>query len=179
MANPIEILVFSVLDLLKGSFIAAVPIFVIILAARWLLGKIQKKTKWNWLFCAFAATYAVLWVMLLFVYFIPFLLGLNQSISVQGEIPSVFAPPSGSYLMSFLYGLFKVTIAAAVISLLLLPLELIGSFIFEWVNKRLPKAHPLLGLFITTYLASIVGVAILLFIIPEAVTGVLFFIYYG
>ena len=177
MANPVELFIFSILDLLKGSLFLAIPIFLAMLAGKWLREKISKKTKWSWLLSALAATYGIVWVLVLILYFTPFLLALQES--GLGQVPSMFAPPAGAVAASYISGLFKVTISALVISLLLMPLELIGAFINEFVNRKLPKANPLASLFITAYIASFVCAAIILFIIPEAITGLLFYIYYG
>ncbi|HLC92705.1 MAG TPA: hypothetical protein VJH23_03285 [archaeon] len=177
MANPLELLLFSLLDLLKGSIVIAIPLFILIVIGKWLRERIQAKTKWTWLFSALAATFALVWTGILLLYFLPFLLALNES--GIGEIPAMFAPSAGDVLASYIFGLVKVSVSAAVVSLVLMPFELIGAFIFEWVMKKRRKANKLVNLFIASYIASVISAAIVLFIIPEAVTGILFFIYFG
>ena|SRR3989344_559703 len=177
MANPAELLLFTIIDLLRGALVLSIPVFLLVFAGKWLREKIAEKTKWSWLISALASTYCLMWALLLLLYFFPYIAALGES--NVGEVPSIFATTAGSLIESYVFGLVKVTISALVVSLLLMPFELIGAFIYEWVNKKLPTQKPPVNLFITSYLVSLVSAAIVLFIIPEAVTGLLFYIYFG
>ncbi len=176
-ASPVELLIFSILDLLKGAIPAAIVVFIGALIGRELRKKIGKATKWNWLASALATTFIILWLLVLALYFYPLLTALQES--NVGEVPSIFAPSPSSLLVSYLYGLFKVTLSAAVISLLLLPLELAGLYIFESVSKKLPKMPGWANLAIACYLTSAVSSAIIIFLVPESISGIFFFIFHG
>lgn len=173
----LENLLFSAVDLLRGSLYIVPPLFVLVAAGRWLNSKIRASTKWSWVSTAFLSTFTVMLLAVLFAYFLPILDALQtQSI---GEVPEPFAPSLGTMLASFAFGLVKAVAAALVISVLLMPLEFVGLSIFEAISRRLPKMHPLVSLALTCYIAAIVSAAVILFIVPEAITGMLYFIYFG
>ena len=175
--GPVENLVFSVIDLLKGSLIISVPVFIFVLIGKWLREKIAKATKWSWILSALAATFCVLWFALMFAYFIPFLSA--QTDSQVGEIPSVFAPPPGAIFASYAAGLVKVALAAAVLSLILMPLELIGAFAHDYFSKKFKKTSPLIAIFAAVFTVSLLAAALLLFIVPEVLQGFIFYFYFG
>ncbi|HLC78914.1 MAG TPA: hypothetical protein VJG83_00655 [archaeon] len=177
MAGPLENFVFSILNLLKGSLSIVLPIFILAFIGKWLNAKIRKATKWSFIVTALLSTFALLWVLILIAYFYPILTSLQES--GIGQVPSVFAPTLGELATSYAYGLFKVTISSLVISLILLPFEFIGLFVFESLHSRFKKMPEPIILLAACYLMSVVGAAIFLFLIPEAVSGIIYFIYFG
>lgn len=176
-ASVPENLLFSLLGLLKGSLVVFIPVFILVLTGKALRKKIQSKTKWKWFPSALASTFILVWMLILIAYFVPFLEGLSEQ--SLGEIPASFAPPPAAILYSYVYGLARVTISAAVVCLILMPLEFAGLFVFESLSKRFPKSPEWIRLLATSYIAALFSSAVFLFIIPEAVTGLLFFIYFG
>ena|SRR3989338_1344726 len=177
MPGPIESFLFSILDLARGSISVFLPVFIATLIGRLILKKTEKRMKWKWLSNAFAATFALLWIVILALYFYPVLTSLQET--NVGETPSVFAPSATTLAASYVYGLFRVTVSALVISLLLLPLEFIGLFIFESLLRRFPELPEIANIALACYLTSAISAAIILFIIPEAPTGIFYFIFYG
>lgn len=175
--DPIFLLVNSLLDLMRGSFFVAIPVFLLVIAGRFLRVKISEKTGWKWIGAAFAATFAILWLILLLAYFFPAITALQES--NIGETPSIFAPSAGDIMLSYLYGLFKVTATAVVASFLLMPFEFIGLFIFESLAKNTPKLPDIAYLAITVYLACVVSAAVIIFLVPETINGVVYFFYFG
>ncbi len=70
--------------------------------------------------------------------------------------------------------------AFTAVALLLLPLEFAGSYIHSVVDRRMgKKTAGWLKLFATAYLTTLLASFITLFIIPQAVTGILYLLYYG
>ncbi len=175
--GPVENLVFSAIDLLKGSLIIAIPVFVFAVAGKLLREKIAKATKWPWIISALAATFSIMWLVLMAAYFVPFLDALGSS--GVGETPSAFAPPQSAIFLSYIAGLLKVVLAAAVASLLLMPLELVGAFAYDWLSKKYKKTNQYIRVFAAVFVASLVAAALLLFIVPEALQGFIFYFYFG
>src|SRR3989344_3795665 len=124
----------SLFDLLRGAVIVAIPVFLLVLAGKYFRAKLAKKTKWKWATSAFATTFGLFFAILLILYFYPAITGFSES--NLGKVPSVFAPSAASIFFSYLYGIFKVIITALVVSILLMPFEFMGVFIFEYISKK-------------------------------------------
>ncbi|MEK6958022.1 MAG: hypothetical protein AABW99_03530 [archaeon] len=167
----------SVLDILRGSIVPTIPVFLAVLFASWLRKKIEKETKRSWIATLLASTIIVMYFILLFAYFIPYLAALQQS--NVGEIPSPFAPSLAGLVAGFVFGALWVFVVAVVASLILLPLEFVGAFIYEYVSKKLGKQPGWLKLLIATYISVAVASAAIIFIVPWLLPGFLYFLYYG
>jgi len=175
--NPLENLVFSIFDLLKGSIIITIPIFLLLLVGQKLRKRIESETKWNWLTSAFVATLIINFILLLVAYFFPLVTAL-QEVSI-GQIPSVFAPSVTSLLGLFVFGVIWVGIVSVILSLLLMPLEFAGLFFYEFVSKKLKKQPDWVKLLATAYISAVFSSAVILFLVPEAITGFFYLLYFG
>ncbi|MAG17939.1 MAG: hypothetical protein CL944_00525 [Candidatus Diapherotrites archaeon] len=175
--NPLENLLFSVIGLLQGSIIIAVPVFILVLFGQELREKIEEETKKSWVTTTFITTIIMVYILLLITYFFPFIIA-SQEIGL-GEVPSIFAPDPVTLLISFIAGVLWVGVVTIVVSLLLMPFEFVGAYVHEVVSKKLGKKPEWLKLAITSYLTSVFASAIILFLVPEAITGVFYFLYYG
>ena len=175
--SPIENLVFSLIDLLKGSIVVAVPLIIFLLIGKWLGKKVAAKTKRSWTVNAMITTFIISWSVVLLMYFAPYIFAL-QELSI-GEVPSFFSPAPASLLLSFVYGLVKVSLVSALLSILLLPLELIGLFVFESISKRFPKYSETARLAATAYVMAVFSSLVIIFIVPEAIAGFFYLLYFG
>ncbi|MFH1390934.1 MAG: hypothetical protein ABIH20_01340 [Candidatus Diapherotrites archaeon] len=175
--NPLENLLFSIIGLLQGSIIVCVPVFILVLFGQELREKIEEETKKTWMTTAFIATIIMVYILLLIAYFLPFITA-SQEIGL-GEVPSIFAPDPLTLLISFIAGVLWVGVVTIVVSLLLMPFEFVGAYIHEVVSKKLGKKPEWLKLLITSYLISVFASAIILFLVPEVITGIFYFLYYG
>jgi len=175
--NPIEDIVFSVIDLMRGSITVAIPLFFLLLVGQWLRKRIEKETKWSWMITALITTYLIIFVLLLVAFFLPFLIASQEQ--TLGEVPSIFAPSLTNLIAGFLFGVLRVALVAGVLTLILLPLEFVGAYFHEVVSKKLEKSPNWLKLLVTAYITSIFSSAIIIFFIPEAVTGFFYLLYFG
>lgn len=175
--SPAENLIYTLIDLLKGAIPASILVFFLVFIGRKLIKKVEEITKRSWLVNALFTTFIILWFLIMLAYFFPVLTAFNSS--AVGEIPSAFAPSLASILGAYALGIARVTISAAVVSILLLPLEFIGLYLFEELSKKFKKYPDYAVLALTVYLVVVVSSAIIIFLIPESITGLLFFIYFG
>ncbi|HZX20056.1 MAG TPA: hypothetical protein VFF13_03515 [archaeon] len=175
--NPIENLVFSLIDLLRGSLIAVIPVFILIVIGQVLRKKIQRETKWSWFVTGFITTFLMMFLIFLFLYFFPFIVANAEQ--ALGEIPSTFAPETSNIIASFAFGVFKAFIVAIVTTIILMPLEFIGLYFHEVVSKKLGKTNSWVKLFVTAYISTVFSAAILIFLLPSLIPGILFFLYFG
>ena len=74
--------------------------------------------------------------------------------------------------------IFKILVNALILTLLLLPLELLGSFILEKLRGRY-KLHPLINTFIAVFAVVLLASVLYVFLLPWLPTGVLYLIYWG
>ncbi|MCR4335358.1 MAG: hypothetical protein NUV57_02365 [archaeon] len=175
--NPLENLLFSIIGLLKGSIIICIPVFILVLFGQELREKIEAETKKSWLITAFISTAIIIYILLLIAYFFPFIIA-SQELGL-GEIPSIFAPDPVTLLISFIAGVLWVGVVTIVVSLLLMPFEFVGSYIHDVVSKKLGKKPQWLKLLISCYITSVFASAIILFLVPESITGLFYLLYYG
>ncbi|MCR4368658.1 MAG: hypothetical protein NUV67_02000 [archaeon] len=178
--GPVENLFLSLLGLLWGSITVAIPLFVLVVIGKILREKIAEKTQRSWLVTAFISTFLLTFVLFLAAYFFPFLL--SSQAEAVGELPSIFAPSATDILISYIYGILKAAITALVVSLLLMPLEFVGAYVHSVVcEKTAPKKKNagILQLALTSYAMAVFSSAMLIFIVPEAIPGIFFFLYYG
>ncbi len=168
---------FSSITLLKGAIVPAFIVFALVLVGGRLRQVIEKETKWKWVLSTLATTFVVSWCIALLAYFYPIITASQEH--GLGLLPSSIAPSLGDLVASYLYGVLKVTLVAAVVALLLIPLEFVGVYIHSVVDRRLAKLPAWVKLLATSYLTTLIASFIILFIVPEAVTGILFLLYYG
>jgi len=172
-----EIIFGSVVSLLKGSFFVAIRVFFLVLVGSAIRKMIEKELKWNWIFSAFFATYLICVTGLIIVYFVPVIESFREQ--SLGEIPSPVALSFDTIVLAFFYNVFKVFFSALVLSLLLMPLELVGLYMHSFFSQKLKKTLKILVLAITTYAISIFSSFVILFIIPESVVGFIYLLFFG
>src|SRR3989344_4484011 len=115
--NALLLLLYSVIDLLRGSLVVALPVFFMALAGSYVRRKISAETKWSWTMSALAATFFVSFILLMLAYFVPFIFALHE-LPVQ-NVPEIFSPEPGNLVLAFVAGVVRVAIVSAVLSLIL------------------------------------------------------------
>ena len=169
----------SIFDLLRGSIINSVYVFVIVLVAYFARKYFAKKFSLNWFRSAILTTYLLVFLLILVMH-----LQILLPIITQGDTaPPEFSPTITDSLFSVFLLLINILFSTAVITFLLLPLEFIGLYFYE---KALPQktAWPIrlmLAVFLSTLLAtlliifvfpSVFGINILLAVLNLAVFGI-------
>ena len=177
IALALKILLSGV-DLLLTAIIPSIVVIVLAFLGLKVRDSIQKQLGWKWVSSTLVATSAVSWCVFLAAYFFPLITAMQEQ--GLGLLPSYLAPSAGAIAASFAYGLFKVTLTAIVTSVILLPLEFIGSYIYSEVSKKLgKKSSGFLKLAVSAYLTTLIGLAAMLFIVPQVATGLLYMLYFG
>ena len=171
----IENIIFSIIDLLKGSINITIPLFFILLVAQFLRKKIEAETKKSWLITAFVTTVLISFILLLIAYNLPFLF---LSTASAGEVPSMFASDFFVLAGVFLASVIKVFFVSIVFSLVLMPFEFMGVFFHSVICEKLAKYPNWLKLLVTSYVSTVFASAVILFLVPEAITGFLYFLYF-
>lgn len=175
-------LVFSIIDLLKGSIIFSIPAFVFTVAGVFIGKELMNRYKLSWLLAALLSTFAITAVLVFIIYFTPVLSALGQD--TIGEIPAGLAPTVNETVASAILIPLRLLFVSFLIALLFLPLEIIGSFIFEWLSSRYKKMNFYVRLYASVLSTVFISIAIILFALYgvlgiNIIAGVLYLIFYG
>lgn len=151
----------GIFDLLRGSIINSVYVFLIVLVAFFVRRHVAKRFSMNWLKSSILTTYLLVFLLI----FVMHLLILFPVLSQNVFTPAEFSPPITDTIISVFLLFFNIIFAAVVITFLLMPLEFIGLYFYE---KALPSKtgwpiRLLVSVFLSTLLASIM----LIFIFPS------------
>jgi hypothetical protein len=139
LLDNIIILIFSLFDWLKGGFLLAIPAFLLVLAGGKLKGFLQGKwKKLSWLQSTLFSTYIITTLLILVLYFGAFQYALQ--FYVPGPPPPEITPSAEFTLMQSLLFLgvilAKKLFAGLVLSLILLPFQLVGALAYDYLVKR-------------------------------------------
>ncbi len=167
----------SAVTLAKGSFLISVPVYLLAVAVAFVRKKIIESGIKNWLYSSFISTALILFVLFFIAYFYPALTAMQEQ--EIGKVPSIIAPSATETIASILFGAWKVVATTLLVSAILMPFELIGSYIHSKVVEKFPKLNDYARLYLTCFACSIIGTIVILFIIPELPTGVIYFLYFG
>jgi predicted lysophospholipase L1 biosynthesis ABC-type transport system permease subunit len=167
---------FSLLSLLWSALLFAIPVFL----AVWFLGRrlvvfFQKRWHRSWIQSVFLASYAMFFVVLIIAFFVPVWQATRDS--AVGIVPAGIAPSFFDLLGRFFFGLVRVLALSAFFSLLALPLVFVGELFKEWFSKRVRSAP--VCFFAAVWLAMALVLAIVLFLLPWVVPGLLYLIYWA
>jgi len=168
-------IVLSLAYALFGTFIAAIPIFVLVLVG-WAIYKFtaKPKHKTSWIARTMAITYIIVFCIIAFAYFAP-LLSAGSSI---GSEPSDIAPDLLTEILpEWAFYVLRTLAVALALALILLPLEFFGAFINEMLIKKY-ALHRLLSAFIATFLSTAAAMAVIL-LFPGIPAGIIYMVYFA
>ena len=148
-------------DLLRGSIINSVYVFLIVLAAFFVRRHIAKRYSMTWFKSSILTTYLLVFLLILVMHLLILFPVLSQAVFTPPE----FSPTITDTIFSVLLLIFNIVFASAVITFLLMPLEFIGLYFYE---KALPSKTGwpiklLFSVFLSTLLASI----LIIFVFPS------------
>jgi hypothetical protein len=168
-------LFYSALDFLWGSFVVSLVVFLFALLALIVRRKIAKRFNLSWVKSTVIVLFVLLFCTVFSVYFFPW----SQTLNVPRQsVPQEFEDSLQSQVGFLFVVLLRLLIVSFVLTLLVFPSVLVGSFLLEWFSTktRLPfVARFFAATFISTALVSYV----LLFLAPFILPGVLFMIFFG
>lgn len=180
--DSIIILFTSLFDLVKGAFILAIPVFLLVLLGDWLKKRLEAKRKLSWLQSTLLSTYIIATLLILVLYFGGYALIL-QSYTGGSPPPSISPTPEFALIQTALFlgvSLFKKLFAGLALTLVILPFTVIGSLILERLkgkqSKKAKKERQWLPFFASVFLVTLLAyLGILVFDFIPA--GVIFLIF--
>lgn len=168
-------LLLSMLAFLRGVFIYSIPVFLFTMVAAIARRMTARRFKLSWIASTAIATFFMMLSLTTALYLSPIIQAFQE--------PSYTLPPELEPTLSekaYFVALQTIRLLAVsvVLSLLLLPLELLGSFVFDALSKK--TGWPFVvrvyaGVFATTLLAAYFA----FFVFPFALAGIIYMIFYG
>ena len=174
--NPLLFVLYGLFDLLKGSFLVSIIVFVFVFIAIFVRTALAKKYKLNWFKSSILTTYFLVFSLVLVLYIMPVIDILITP--ATGIILPELQPTPVELLIPFVLQFARLLVIALMLTLLLMPLEFIGIFLFEKISEKFKFAYSI-RLFLTVFAVSVFTSAFVLFVAPWSIAGILFLIYFG
>ncbi len=166
----------TLLTFFLAALILSIPGLILAFFGKIIYSKISEKFSLSWLKAVFATTF----VLAVFFVFLAYLFPLaDAALNVNDGIkPLVFQEASLDVLLFYIYTIMKLIFAALIITLLLIPLQIMGSLVYDWaLNKR--KLPILVSLYLTVFSACFIGFVLFITLFQWAFLGLLYLIYFA
>lgn len=165
----------SIVDFLKGSFIYSIPVFLFTMVAIVAQRLIVKRFKLSWVSSTILVTFFMVLSLVTALYLLPIIRAFQEP---SYTLPPELEPLLEEKVYSFLLQAVRILAVSVVLSLILLPLELMGAFVFDWLSKKTNWTFLVLvyaSIFVTVVLSAYFA----FFVFPFAIPGIIYLIFYG
>jgi len=176
-ANLLASAFFSVLDLSKISAFSLLPALVLALLVRALRRWLAETRGWSWLKSAFVATFIVLAILVNLVYWPDWISTLGKA--TYGQVPAQFQYTLPETLFGYAVNLARLLFVSLLLALLALPVELVALALKEHAERRHAFGRGLLALALGLYGALFLTWAVVLFLFPWAISGLIYLVFFG
>jgi hypothetical protein len=167
--------VFSLIDLLRGSFFIAIIAFIGVFLASFLHDWLSKKYEFSWLKATMLTSYLTIFVLIILLYFSPVISGFGES--NQGIVPSSLEMSPAEWVSFIVVMLLRNALVALLFTLFILPLEFFGSMAFDFLKEKY-KLNRWINIFIAVFAVSLLVSIICLFLLPWVVPGLVYLSFY-
>lgn len=166
----------TLLTFFLAALILSIPGIILAFFGKIIYSKISEKFDLSWLKGVFATTFILTVVFVFLAYFLPIA---DAFFKVNtGITPSIFQEEPLELLLFYIYTIMRLLFAALIITLLLIPLQIIGSLVYDWaLNKR--KLPILVSLYLTVFSVCFIGFVIFLTMFQWVFLGLLYLIYFA
>ncbi|MBN2067750.1 MAG: hypothetical protein JW744_04745 [Candidatus Diapherotrites archaeon] len=171
-------ILFALIDLVRMSLIVAIPGFLLVLAGQHLFKKLREKFKLNWIQAAGITTYAIVLAIVFIVYLYPFALSFMERAQTGSAPVPIMELTLVDYGVMVFATIAKNLLTALVFTFLLLPLLFFASFASEKIRER-HKMPEIANTFVAVFCTAFVSWAIVLFIFPWILNGVLYLLFWS
>jgi len=177
MALDVIILLNSIFDLLKGSFILSIPLFVVLYILNIIRKKFADRFSLSWIISCLIITFLSYFIFLLVIYFLPTF----QSMAEHdlGVIPKYLIPPMEDWLGFYVTKIVKLIFVAAIFTVLSLPFLILGSLIETITQAKFKKMHKAISFFAAVFAMTTLLAALILYIFYWIPLGIIHLIYFS
>ncbi len=167
--------IFSLIDLLRGSFFLAIIAFVLVFFASFLHDWLSKKYKFSWLKATMLTSYLAIFILIILLYSAPVISGFNES--NQGVVPDFFKMSPVDWLSFIAMVILRNAVIALLFTFFILPLEFLGSMVFDYLKERF-KANKWVNVFVAVFAACLATAITCLFLLPWVVPGLIYLTFF-
>lgn len=177
MAFDIIILLNSAIDLIKGSLILSIPIFVVLYILNYIRKKIAGRFSLSWIISCLIISFLSFFIFLLLIYFLPTLQSMAEH--ELGIIPKYLMPPVEDWAGFYFTKIMKLLFVAAIFTLLSLPFVLLGSLVENIILSRFKKLHKAIAFFLAVFAITLILSALILYVFYWVPIGMIHLIYFS
>lgn len=162
--------------------IALFPYFIVILivyfiAKKFLFNRFQEKYKMDW----FKATSLTTFIIFLIILTISYIYVIYPLIQVNAEYALYYGNENFS-ILNFLFSIIKVPIVAGILTMILLPFQLLGALLLDFFDKKYKRMNPIIKTIIALLIVLIVILIIFVYVFPFLLTwlflGLTYFMFF-
>lgn len=175
----LEVILSAVVGLLFGSLLFSVPAFFLVLLGGFLRKKLAKAYSLSWIISSLIVVFFFSFLLIVFVYFFPIVSSIPEQ--TIGELPSVLMPSDSEWFLFWFYISVKILSVSLIVSVLLIPFVLLGSFLLDLVkaNKKLVTIPMPAKSFLAIYFSLIIFFGLLLHVFYWIPFGLIYLLYFG
>ncbi len=166
---------FTIADILRGSFALSIPLFLIAIAGSAAHKKISKRFKFSWFVSSLAVAFFFCFAFSLFAYYFPLFQAFSEE-NLGIEPPEMQDTPIEMAGFA-LFSLLKVAIFAALITALAVPFAVLGGLVKDKLKEK--KYNEYLCLFAGVFSMSLLASFLLLFFFGWVLQGLVFLLYFS
>ena len=170
-------LLYSFLDLAKGSLAFTVPVLILSWLGFKVRTRIQKKFKFKWLPSTFLTIFLCMAVVVILAYVVPLISTVWTQTQVLQNAPDFFKPTLYDYLLVLANTVFKVLLTSLAAAFLLTPFALLGSLFKAWVDPKVKNEF--LALAVSAFLTVLVFSFLFLYVFNFAFLGIIYLLYFS
>lgn len=168
--------VFSLVDLIKGSFLLSIIVFALVLIGIFIQRKLIKRFKLSWIKSSLISTFIIVLIFVFAMYVFPLAVGFSQH--DPGILPEGFEMTAGEYLFLIGTALFKILSLSFILTVFLLPLQFVGLFAMDFLKKKYSLPF-LANVFFAVFCSTLVGAFIVIYLFPWIPTGIVYLLYFA
>ncbi|MFH1224836.1 MAG: hypothetical protein V1676_03455 [Candidatus Diapherotrites archaeon] len=170
-------LAMSLFTLAKGGVICSILVFILVAPAMPVRSAIARHYKFGWLKSSAITSYLFVLVLVSAAYFYPLLAAMGEG--AQTAYPDGLAPAPVENAAAFALSLIRVAAVAFVITLIIMPLVVLGAVLFDALSKRRKKANRHALVYVSVLAVTLASCAAVIFLLPWVPLGVLYLIFYA
>lgn len=165
----------AILEFFKAVFIFLLPSIILVFIGILLKRFIEKKLKLDFLKASFFACFLLYFIILLFLYFVPWYQGLlSETIGVR---PDFAKPTTFELIRFFLFSTLKMLFVSLVFAVISLPFILFGAFLMDSFKRKIKNYF--LNFIISLFIVLLVFIVLWLSLFDWLPLALLYFIYFS
>lgn len=162
--------IINFLQLFLWTIIALFPYFIVVIIGYFIVKKLlfdrfQEKYKMDW----FKATSLTTFIIFLIILTISYIYVIYPLIELNAEYALYYGNENSS-ILNFLFSIIKVPIVAGILTVVLLPFQLLGALLLDFLDKKYEKMNPIIKTIIALLIVLIVIVIIFVYVFPFLLT---------